>query len=109
DARIEALSRRLDASSRAGCAPQLAEPDRDLIAPTPEPGEALRSNFSDAEYERAFDRLQEYLRAGDLYQANLTRRFDAVVLPSDGLLYERLRATAPAPYAGWFTAPWGDA
>jgi para-aminobenzoate synthetase component 1 len=60
---------------------------------------ALSSNMSDADYARAFDRLQEYLRAGDLYQANLTRRFDAPCALDAPALYARLRRAAPAPYA----------
>jgi para-aminobenzoate synthetase component 1 len=71
-------------------------------APAPAPAAiegAWRSNMSDADYARAFERLQEYLRAGDLYQANLTRRFDAPCALDAPALYARLRRAAPAPYA----------
>ncbi|MEO6461664.1 MAG: hypothetical protein ABIP29_01160, partial [Candidatus Eisenbacteria bacterium] len=51
--------------------------DEERATPAADAPGGLHSNLSDAEYGRAFDRLQEYLRAGDLYQANLTRRFDA--------------------------------
>ncbi len=70
------------------------------------PAEAtLHSNMDDAAYARAFDALQEYLRAGDLYQANLTRRFDAPCAEPASTLYARLRERARAPYGALFTAP----
>ncbi|HEX4025134.1 MAG TPA: aminodeoxychorismate synthase component I [Steroidobacteraceae bacterium] len=59
--------------------------------------------------ERFRDRVQaalEYIRAGDIYQANLSRpwrgEFAADRVPPPGLaatLYERLRAANPAPFA----------
>lgn len=66
---------------------------------------ALSSNMSDAAYARAFECVQEYLRAGDLYQANLTRRFDAPCADAGSVLYARLRERARAPYGAMFTAP----
>ncbi|RYE75693.1 MAG: aminodeoxychorismate synthase component I, partial [Oxalobacteraceae bacterium] len=51
------------------------------------------------------ERVLEYLAAGDLFQANLSRawraRFDAPVDPA--ALYARLRVSNPAPFAGLFT------
>ena len=47
-------------------------------------------------------RVHEYLRAGDTFQVNLSRkwraRFDAAPEPAE--LYARLRAANPAPFAG---------
>jgi anthranilate synthase component 1 len=46
-------------------------------------------------------RAQEYIRAGDIYQANLSRPWRAT-LPQDyslAALYRRLRTTNPAPFA----------
>jgi len=51
-------------------------------------------------------RIIEYLRAGDVFQVNLSRRwcarFDAPVSPQ--ALYAQLRRANPAPFAGLFTA-----
>lgn len=48
------------------------------------------------------ERVYEYLRAGDTFQVNLSRkwraRFDAA--PEPAALYARLRAANPAPFAG---------
>src|SRR5262249_37640476 len=78
-------------------------------APAPVPAAVvetvLHSNMDDGTYARAFEAIQEYLRAGDLYQANLTRRFDAPCVEPASTLYARLRERARAPYGALFTAP----
>jgi anthranilate synthase component I len=60
-------------------------------------------------YIAAVERILDYLRAGDAFQVNLSRPWDAaidaVVTPS--LLYRRLRSANPAPFAG--LARWRDA
>ena len=65
----------------------------------------LHSNMDDAAYARAFARVQEYLVAGDVYQVNLTRRFDAPCDDPSAVLYARLRERARAPYGALLTAP----
>jgi anthranilate/para-aminobenzoate synthase component I len=57
----------------------------------------LHSNMDDAAYGRAFERVQDYLVAGDVYQVNLTRRFDAPCDDPASVLYARLRERARAP------------
>lgn len=51
---------------------------------------------TDAEYEARVRRILALISAGDLYQANLTRRFTAPLRHTPQRLYERLRAT-PMP------------
>lgn len=67
----------------------------------PIPGKPeLTSNFTRQGYLQAVERVIEYIRAGDIFQANLTQR---LLYPSrvDSLtLYERLRRVNPAPFAG---------
>jgi para-aminobenzoate synthetase component 1 len=77
-------------------APRVPDPDR------PPADRSLRSTMSDADYARAFARLQDYLRAGDLYQANLTRAFRVDSDPAVRNVLHRLRAAAPAPYSAFF-------
>ena len=54
-------------------------------------------------------RAQEHIRAGDIYQANLSRPWRIRPAPGQtldtALLYERLRARNPAPFAAWLQ--WG--
>ncbi len=55
-----------------------------------------------AHFESGVRRILDYLRAGDVFQVNLSRpwrvSFDAAPAPAD--LYARLRAANPAPFAG---------
>lgn len=52
-------------------------------------------------------RIQEYIKAGDIYQANLSQQFSARVSGEHLFsLYLSLRAAAPAPMAAY--ARWGD-
>jgi anthranilate synthase component I len=44
-------------------------------------------------------RAKEYVRAGDIYQANLSRAWSVRLDASAGALYERLCAANPAPFA----------
>jgi len=61
----------------------------------------VRSNFARAGYLDAVARVIEYIRAGDIFQANLSHRLEA---PLDGTpleLYRRLRTRNPAPFAAF--------
>ena len=69
----------------------------------PVPALTWRSNFTRAGYEAAVERVRAYIRAGDIYQANIAQRFSAD-LPEgfDGFsLYRRLRATNPATFGAY--------
>ncbi|TAL00984.1 MAG: anthranilate synthase component I family protein [Rhodospirillaceae bacterium] len=65
-----------------------------------------RQETSRAVHERKVAETIELIRAGDIFQANLTHRFIAAA--PDGLdwfaLYRRLRASAPAPFGAFFNA-----
>ncbi len=58
-------------------------------------------------YIRRVVRAKEYVRAGDIYQANLSRPWSARLSrdPDVPALYNRLRQTNPAPFAA--LAQWG--
>ena len=65
---------------------------------------AIASNFTRGAYERAVSRVIDYIRAGDIFQANLSQRFEARLGKNDTAydLYLRLRAESPAPFASFF-------
>ncbi len=76
--------------------------ERDQLAPQYEmtANSSLTSNFSRNAYLQAVRRVIEYIRAGDIFQANLTQR---LLFPSQidaTTLFERLRQVNPAPFAG---------
>jgi para-aminobenzoate synthetase component 1 len=70
-------------------------------AGAPEPGAAVRSNFTRGDYERAIARAIEYIGAGDIFQVNLSQRFAAPWRAGAAALYARLRALNPAPFAAY--------
>ena len=65
------------------------------------PGEVLGSSLDWPAYRSAFARVQHYLREGDVYQVNLTRRLQARSPETAWSLYRRLRAFSPAPYGAF--------
>ncbi len=66
-----------------------------------EEGIVLKSNFSRAEYLKAVERAREYICAGDIFQVNLSQRFEANLPVSPDELYLRLRRVNPAPFASY--------
>jgi para-aminobenzoate synthetase component 1 len=62
-----------------------------------------RSNFDRQSYEDAVEKVRAYIRAGDIYQANIAQRFSAD-LPAGFdpfALYRRLRETNPATFGAY--------
>jgi para-aminobenzoate synthetase component 1 len=60
------------------------------------------SNFSADTYRRAVRRVIEYVRAGDVFQVNLSQRLLHPARTSAVELYLRLRQCSPAPFAAYF-------
>ena len=62
---------------------------------------AVSSNLSRAEFIAAVERAQRYIRAGDIYQVNLSQR---LAVPSDCSgweFFQRLSAVSPAPFSAF--------
>jgi para-aminobenzoate synthetase component 1 len=58
----------------------------------------LQSNFTREAYLRAVSRIKEYIRAGDVYQVNLSQRFSFPLQGDPYVLFRRLFALNPAPF-----------
>ena len=75
------------------------------MGPRPEhwPAPNWRADCERAEYETKVARVVEHIRAGDIYQANLSRGLRASLPPKlhPFHLYGRLRAINPAPFAAY--------
>jgi len=65
----------------------------------------LRSSFTHAAYLEAVARVREYIFAGDIFQANISQRFDAPLDEPPWSLYCRLRAQNAAPFAAFLDFP----
>jgi para-aminobenzoate synthetase component 1 len=76
-------------------APTLYAPRSDALRST------LRSNFTRDSYCRTVLRAKEYIAAGDIYQVNLSQRFQCEVDTPPTELYSALRAANPAPYCAY--------
>jgi para-aminobenzoate synthetase component 1 len=70
-----------------------------------DPRLGLRSSFTHAGYLDAVNRVREYIYAGDIFQANLSQRFEAPLVESPWDLYRRLRTRNPAPFAAFIELP----
>jgi para-aminobenzoate synthetase component I len=71
---------------------------------------ALVSASSEAVFSDQVEVLLEHIRAGDVYQANLSLRKHGEALPEDAIrsVYERLVAQNPSPFSGVFCTPQGQ-
>ena len=65
----------------------------------------LRSSFTRRGYLEAVERVREYIFAGDIFQANLSQRFEVPLTEPAWALYRRLRDINPAPFAAFLDFP----
>ena len=83
---------------------------RTLSMPPPAPGrfsgfgQPLKSNFTRSEYLRSVQRLREYIAAGDVYQVNLSQRFEMGFEGDGYCLFQTLYHMNPAPFFAYVNA-----
>lgn len=92
----------LESSRRRELLDRLREPQGDV----PAPGDfELKAKFSNGlareAYQHAFQKVQQYIHAGDCYQVNLARQFAASFEGDPWVAYQSLRALAAAPFAAY--------
>ncbi len=71
------------------------EPPREMPSPV----------LAAKDYRAMVARAREYIAAGDIYQANLSCRFQGAFAGSAAALYERLRRINPSPFAALLRTP----
>jgi para-aminobenzoate synthetase component 1 len=64
---------------------------------------APTANFDFPAYTKAIARIKAYIASGDVYQVNLTQRFETPLPCEPYALYQRLRARSPAPFASYLS------
>jgi len=62
----------------------------------------LKSNFTKAGYLSAIKKAKDYIRAGDIYQVNLSQRFQAETSLSAPDIYRKLRRASPSCFSAYF-------
>jgi len=65
----------------------------------------LHSSFTHRGYVDAVSRVRDYILAGDIFQSNLSQRFEAPLSESPWSLYKRLRIQNAAPFAAYLDLP----
>lgn len=59
----------------------------------------IRANFTHEEYVKAVAAAREYIASGDIFQVNLSQRFEVDLPIAPYELYRKLRLINPAPFA----------
>ena len=103
--RLEWVRQKLAGAAPVPAAPKSATVNSGLLAEHPlSVADEVTSCFTEAAYERAVETVIEYIRAGDIFQANLAQQMTAPWRDSGLALYERVRECNPAPFCGWLQA-----
>ncbi len=92
DERIRDIVQRLSGSG----------PARTSAVVPPDSHPRFQSGFTRDEYLRAVERVRQFILAGDIFQANLSQRFEAPWTGDPFDFYCRLATVNPAPFAAYF-------
>lgn len=65
----------------------------------------IQASISQAEYNRAFNTIKDFILAGDCYQVNYTQRFSAFYQGNPVGLYAALRSRQRAPFSACLLTP----
>ena len=90
--RLNEMKDRLAEMSRHGT----EAPPTSLSFPAPA---SLKGGFTHREYVAAVEKARQYIIAGDIFEVNLSQRFEAKLSITPYELYKRLRQINPAPFA----------
>jgi para-aminobenzoate synthetase component I len=63
---------------------------------------------SQSDYETAVNEAKKYIQAGDIFQANLSLRFQASTSATGWEIYQALQKINPSPFASYWRSPWGE-
>ncbi len=69
------------------------------LSPTSSNG--LKSNLSQADYTERVEKAKNYIREGDIYQANLAQKFETPFAGCSFQLYKKLMQVNPSPFSGY--------
>ncbi len=65
--------------------------------------EKIHSNFSSEGYQAAVEKVKNYIRDGDIFEANISQCFSAELQNNSSFdLYQQLRKINPAPFSAFF-------
>jgi para-aminobenzoate synthetase component 1 len=61
----------------------------------------MNLNMTKEEYLESIKKIKNYIKNGDIYQVNMTQRFDAILRDKPIELYSKLRDINPAPFSAY--------
>jgi para-aminobenzoate synthetase component 1 len=99
--RLKRAKLRLEEMKSRLSSPSLRTPKADLRSTEMTTEAVLKSNFTPEDYIEAVDKVREYIAAGDVFQVNLSQRFETDLPIPSYELYRRLRQINPAPFASY--------
>jgi para-aminobenzoate synthetase component 1 len=67
----------------------------------PDTEAVLKSNFTHEDYIKAIEKARDYIIAGDIFQVNISQRFQTELTMPPYELYQRLRRINPAPFSAY--------
>lgn len=88
------IAKRLKNIVGTGLVPVRKERTTTRVVPT--------SNFNKEEFEKIVSCAKDYIAAGDIYQVNLSQRFQRKLEEHPFEIYKRLREINPSPFASYF-------
>jgi para-aminobenzoate synthetase component I len=60
------------------------------------------------QYQSAVKQAKQYIQAGDIFQTNLSLRFQTSTSNDSWGIYRQLQKINPSPFASYWRSPWGD-
>ena len=88
--------------------------DLEVRLSTPMPREKFCSTTaityltSQQQYQHAVKQAKRYIQEGDIFQANLSLRFQTETTADSWSIYQQLQNINPSPFASFWRSPWGD-
>jgi para-aminobenzoate synthetase component I len=65
----------------------------------------IKQNTNQAEYKKAYQKIQEHIKKGDVYQINYAINFNCQIKTKAFSLYQQIRDNNPAPYSAFLSYP----
>lgn len=100
--RLARAHQRLDELKAQLAGSVVVVPSQKPVSPPLFPGRmSLKGGFTHQEYVAAVEKARQYIIAGDIFEVNLSQRFEAELSITPYELYQRLRRINPAPFAAY--------
>ena len=82
--------------------------DRDLAPNIPTTASAISFLTDREQYQNAVQQAKQYIQAGDIFQTNLSLRFQTNTTADSWSIYQQLQTINPSPFASYWRSSWGD-